>query len=136
MTQVNGDPDYDRNYWGMPFSLNGQVMVKGIGVMPNSEISYRLEGEWDRFSAILSADLNPFSGQHRHDYKGGKIQFGIWGDGRQLFMSKVMDVNSEPQPVDIPLTGITKLTLTVRTQDWLPYFAQSASWMDAKLTRE
>ncbi|MCU0645478.1 MAG: NPCBM/NEW2 domain-containing protein, partial [bacterium] len=108
---------------------------KGISVFPNSELIYRPNGEWDTFSAIVPAELNPFSNLKKEEYRGGKIQFGVYGDGDELFVSRVMDVNSEAQEIEIPITGVKELKLVVRTQDWLPYFAQCGNWIEAKLDR-
>jgi hypothetical protein len=135
INQWTGFPEMDRNFWGYPFQINGKQYKKGISIFPNSELIYHPNSEWDKFSAILSADLNPHSNLKKENYKSGKIQFGVYGDGDELFVSRVMDVNSESQVVEIPIRGIHELKLVVRTQDWLPFFAQCGNWIDAKLVR-
>lgn len=131
VNQWTGVPELNRNFWGRPFQINGKKFQKGISVFPNSEIIYRLDGRWHTFSAVVSADLNPYANLKKEDYRGGKIQFGVYGDGDELFVSRVMDVNASPQKIEIPITGIKELKLVVRTQDWLPYFAQCANWIEA-----
>ncbi len=133
--QWTGVPERDRNFWGRPLQLDGKKFHKGISVFPNAELIYQLDGKWKTFSAIVAADLNPYSNLTRETYRGGKIQFGIYGDGDELFVSRVMDVNSEPQEIAVPVAGIKTLKLVVRTQDWLPYFAQSGNWVEARLVR-
>jgi|GEM_PF-1339717 len=135
VNQWTGVPELDRNFWGHPFQLNGKKFPKGIGVFPNSELLYHLDGQWQHFSAIVSADLNPFSNLKKEQYQGAKIQFGVYGDGDELIVSRVMDVNSEPQEISVSVAGIKRLKLVVRTQDWLPYFAQGGNWIGAKLVR-
>lgn len=133
--QWMGVPELDRNFWGRPFQINGKKFQKGISVFPNSEISYQLDGRWHTFSAVVSADLNPYANLQKENYRGAKIQFGVYGDGDELFVSRAMDVNSEPQSIVIPIAGIEQLKLVVRSQDWLPYFAQSGNWIEAKVVR-
>jgi len=133
--QWYGIPQMKRNYWGHAFQVDGKTFDEGIGVFPNSTLIYNLNEKWDTFSAILSAELNPHSDLKPEDYSGGKVQFAIHGDGHELLVSRVMDVNSMPQKVNISVRGINELKLMVLTQDWLPYFAQSCSWIDAKVER-
>ncbi|MDZ7401503.1 MAG: NPCBM/NEW2 domain-containing protein, partial [candidate division KSB1 bacterium] len=135
VNQWTGVPELDRNFWGRPFRIQGKEFKKGIGVFPNSELIYRLDGQWKMFSAIVSADLNPYCNLKKGDYRGGKIQFGVYGDGDELFASRVIDANSEPQEIEIPVAGIQTLKLVVRTQDWLPYFGQCGNWVRAKAVR-
>ncbi|HEX9971489.1 MAG TPA: NPCBM/NEW2 domain-containing protein, partial [bacterium] len=135
INQWTGLAEMDRNFWGDPFQIDAKKYQKGISVFPNSELIYRPNGEWDTFSAIVSAELNPYSNLKKEEYRGGKIQFGVYGDGDELFVSRVMDVNSEAQEIDISINSIKELKLVVRTQDWLPYFAQCGNWIEAKLVR-
>ena len=135
MEQAAGTPQSDRTFWGSPFRARSKTYAKGLGVFPHSKLVYRARGRWKYFSAVLTADMNPHVGMRRKDYKGGKLQFGIYGDGHELFVSNAMDVHSPPQEISVPIEGIDALALVVRTQDWLPAFAQGASWVDAKLTR-
>jgi len=135
INQWTGLPEMNRNFWGYPFLISGRIYKKGIGIFPNSSLIYHLDGKWDTFSAILSADFNPYSKLKKAEYNGGKIQFGVYGDGYELFVSRAMHVNSEPQAFEIQITGINELKLVVRTQDWLPYFAQCGNWVDAKLEK-
>jgi hypothetical protein len=135
MEQTIETPQFDRTFWGSPFKVRSKTYSKGVGVCPHSKLIYRTQGRWKSFSAVLTADMNPHVGISRKDYKGGKLQFGVYGDGHELFVSKIMDVNSPPQEICVPIEGIDTLELVVRTQDWLPAFAQSASWVDAKLAR-
>ena len=135
INQWTGTVELDRNFWGYPLHINGKSIDKGISIFPNSELIYHLNGEWDTFSATVSADLNPFSNLKKNEYKAGKIQFGVYGDGDELFISRVLDVNAGSQAFEIPIRDVDKLKLVVRTQDWLPYFAQCGNWIDAKLVR-
>jgi hypothetical protein len=135
INQWTGRTEMDRNFWGYPLESNGKRYEKGISIFPNSELIYHLKGEWETFSATVSADLNPFSNLKKNEYRAGKIQFGVYGNGDELFVSRAMDVNAEPQAFEIPTRGIDILKLVVRTQDWLPYFAQCGNWIDAKLVR-
>ena len=134
--QWNGYPERDRTFWGRQFQINDNKYEKGISLFPNSTIIYQLEGRWDTLSVIWSADLSPYSGLSPERYDHGKIQLGIYGDGYELFVSRAIDVNSPPQEISVPISGVRELKLVVRTQDWLPYFAQCANLIDAKLLKE
>ncbi len=135
LNQWTGTWEKDRCFWGTALRVDNQVYEKGIGVLPNSYLIYHPDGKWKTFSALLCVDTNPFADVEKEKYSGGKIQFAVYGDDHELFTSRVMDVNSEPQQLKLPIDGVETLKLVVRTQDWLPNFQQSASWVNAKLER-
>ena len=86
---------------------------------------------------VLAIDQR-VGGQYYGSYNRtlANIPNNIYGDGYELFFSKLMDVNSVPQEFKIPVKGIRQLQLVARTQDWLPYFAQCGNWIQMKLERE
>jgi predicted peptidase len=130
-----GMVELDRTFWGHTFQVEGEAFYKGLGVFPNSSVTFKLPGDWNTLHAVLKADANPYGDVDTETYAGGKIQFGIYGDNLELFTSDIMDINSKPQEISVDIKGIQKLRLIVRTQDWLPWFAQSASWINATLIR-
>lgn len=129
--QVHGLPECDRDCWGQAFSAD----TTGIGIFPNSVLIYHLAGDWQYFTATLAPALNPYFNLQKGDAPGGKFQFGIFGDGDELFVSDVMTANSAPQPIQVDIRGVQQLKLVVRSQNWLPNVTLGASWMGARLTR-
>lgn len=130
--QMHGLPEFDRNCWGQKFTPNS---IKGIGVFPNSTLQYQLQGDWKNFSVILAPAFNPYFGMKTTDYQGGKFQFGIYGDGEALFVSKAMTADSQPQKMTVDIQAVRELKLVVRTQNWLPNLMLGASWVGARLSR-
>jgi len=130
--QVNGLPEKDRSFWGQPFQIDGKAYDKGIGVFPNSEILCELKGCWKILSGIVSTELNPY---FENKNSTGKMQFAIYGDNNELFVSETMGIESKPQPFGISIEGIKKIMLLVRTENWLPDFSLSGNWINMDLTR-
>lgn len=127
-----GLPEMDRNFWGRALK-NGST--KGIGVMPNCELVYSLDGSWEKLSGALSVDLNPQVIAENMTNGGSKMQFAVYGDDSEIFVSSPMTLNSEVQEFSVPVFGVKELRLVVRTQDWLPNFSQSGTWLNVKLVK-
>jgi pimeloyl-ACP methyl ester carboxylesterase len=129
--QVHGWPECDRDCWGQAFSTDST----GVGVFPNSVLIYHLADNWNNFKATLAPTLNPYFSSKKTDEPGGRFQFGVFGDGDELFVSEVMTANSAPQPIQVDIRGVRELKLVVRSQNWLPNVTLGASWIGARLTR-
>lgn len=130
--QWTGLPAYDRTYWGT--ALRGRSMQgKGLGVYPNSRLSYQLDGGWRFFSAILCVDLRPEAKGRLLRFPEEKVQFAVYGDGEELLVSRLMGAGDEPQEVRVPIFGVRQLDLVVGTQAWLPGSPVAASWVNARL---
>ncbi|MCR4439319.1 MAG: NPCBM/NEW2 domain-containing protein [bacterium] len=127
-----GAPERDRTFWGTP--LQGPAgATKGIGVYPNSRIRFRLDGRWRYFTARLCVDLPPSLQTAQGRAQQERVQFAMYGDGEELFVSKLMTARSQPVAVRVPIFGVRELDLVVGTTAWLPGSPLGASWVDAKV---
>ncbi len=121
----NGDglPRRDRDVRDQMLRLDGRRYGKGIGTHAPSEIVYRLDGKYDRFSATLGG------AEER-----GTIVFQVFGDSRQLFDSGVMHGLRGTKSVDVSVANVKQLRLVV-TDAGDNYFCDMANWADARLRK-
>jgi len=130
--QWTGLAEMDRTYWGRELKTGAD---KGIGVMPNSELIYTLDGSWSTLSGALAVDVNPMMGAPVVSDNGSTMQFAVYGDDDEIFVSQPMSSQSKAQEFSVPVSGVKELRLVLRTQDWLPNLSQSGSWLTLQLKK-
>lgn len=109
---------------GRAIQLNGVTYAKGLGVHANSEITYDLGGQYDRFISDVGVDDEVGT--------GGSVIFQVWADGVKLFDSGLMAGPSDTKRVDVDVSNKLRLKLVCLTGgDDGTY--DHASWADAKL---
>ena len=119
----DGLPRLDTDVEGNSLRLGGRKYRKGIGTHAPSEITYKLQKQYDRFTAMIGcAEAN------------GTVLFKIFGDGKLLFSSSQMRGLREVQQVDIPLENIDVLMLQV-TDAGDSNTSDMANWADARLQK-
>lgn len=116
---------------GKPITLNNVVYSKGLGTNPDtgrpSEIVYDLDGKYSRFTAIVGIDDNAGTeGQ-------GSVVFEVYCDGEKRWESGIMKCKDEAQSIDLDITGVNELNLTVTDGgDTAGY--DNADWANAMVT--
>ncbi len=122
---ANGDrlPRRDRDVTDKPLTLGGRRYRKGLGTHAPSEIVYRIDGEYHRFSATVGGAE-----------QGGTVEFQVFGDDRLLFASGVLKGLGEVKAIDLSVAGVKRLRLVV-TDAGNNYYSDMANWADAKLQR-
>ena len=122
---ANGDrlPRRDRDVTEKPLRLGGRRYRKGLGTHAPSEIVYRLDGQYSRFSATVGGAE-----------QGGTVIFQVFGDDRLLFESGLLPGLGEVKAVDVPVAGVTRLRLVV-TDAGDNYYSDMANWAEAKLQK-
>jgi endo-alpha-N-acetylgalactosaminidase len=115
---------------GGPLMVGGKRYSKGIGLHSACRVTYKLDGPFQRFEAIIAID-DAARGR-------GSAVFGVYveRDGKwgEAYKSDIVRGGEPPQAVSLDLRGATGLTLTVDYADRgdeLDY----ADWLDARLTR-
>jgi hypothetical protein len=93
----------DRSIGGPGFVLGGKQYAHGIGMVPRTRLTYRLDGKYDAFEAVVGIDDRAGS--------AGSAPCRILVDGVTLFETVL--VPGQPQPVSIELKRGNKLTLEV-----------------------
>lgn len=121
----NGDglPRRNRDVTNQPLRLGGRRYATGIGTHAPSEIVYRLDGRYARFTALAGAAE-----------RGGSVVFQVYGDQRKLFDSGTLHGLSEVHRLDLPVDGVQQLRLIV-TDAGDGYHHDMANWAQPRLLR-
>ena len=94
----------DRSLDGKSLSLGNKVYAKGLALHSLTVLKYRLGGDYRRFQTVMGID---------DDIRvAGNVDVVIKGDGRPLFKGTAR-VNQPPQPLDLDVTGVVELEITV-----------------------
>jgi len=107
-------------------SVNYFFYKSGIGSHADSEINYRLEGRFSRLITDYGIDTEGAS--------VAKAYFLIYGDGRELFRSKVKGQFDNPETTSVSLKGIDLLTLKIIKAEKTNYGVH-ADWLDPVLIK-
>ncbi|MET0549343.1 MAG: NPCBM/NEW2 domain-containing protein, partial [Xanthomonas sp.] len=104
--------------------MNGLQFRRGLGVAANSRLDLHLHGDW----RLLRADL----GIDDACRSAGGLQFQVWGDGRLLYDSGLVNAPGVVKP-ELDIRGLSSLSLrTLGAQG--PQPAQvCANWANAVL---
>lgn len=102
--------------------MNGLKFRKGLGVANVSSISYRLQGNWQTFRADVGID--------DACRQNGGLQFQVFGDGKLLFDSGLIEAPAVVKP-ELDIRGISVLNLRttgVKSKNKVPV---CANWANA-----
>ncbi|GAF72269.1 unnamed protein product, partial [marine sediment metagenome] len=116
----------DQNVTGGPVSLGGRVHEKGLGVHAFAAVSYSLDGEFERFSAMIGVD-DSVAPQ-------GNVVFRVTADGRELFLSGAVRGDERPRAISLDVRGVKTLTLECDYGEDLD-LSDHADWGSARLIR-
>ena len=118
-------PGVDKSVDGHPISIGGHTFDKGLGTHSPSVLYINLKGAATRFTASVGVDDEP-SGFVGH------VRFRVYGDGKLLWKSDVVNGKEQPVPVDLPLQGIKTLILVVENGGHSEN-GNHADWADARI---
>jgi hypothetical protein len=106
--------------------IAGKEFSKGLGTHAISEIIYYTSGQYGKFTAWVGCDSYPsFT-------KVSSMIFKVYGDGKILFESGLMKIDTPAERVDISIKGIQELKLVVDDAgDGNNY--DHADWAEAKI---
>lgn len=121
-----GQPTRDQSVWGKPMRIGDRTFSVGLGTHADCERVYDLEGAFERFEAWVGVDAAVTG------HAGGTVVFKVVANGRELFNSGLLRVDSPAQRVSVPLTGVNELTLIV-TDAGDGISADHANWAEAVL---
>ncbi|MFO1523670.1 MAG: NPCBM/NEW2 domain-containing protein [Kiritimatiellia bacterium] len=122
--QGYGSPGLDHNLAGGGLRIAGRSFEHGLATHAASRIVYALGGKGARFTAFVGVDA-AMSG-----YRESSVIFQVTGDGKLLFDSGVMKINTPAKPVDVDLAGVKELALVV-TDAGDGNYCDHADWADA-----
>ncbi|MBO3675374.1 NPCBM/NEW2 domain-containing protein [Streptomyces sp. NEAU-YJ-81] len=110
---------------GRTLTIGTTAYAKGLGVHAPSEVGLHLGKQCSRLTAAVGVDAEVA--------QNGSVAFEVWADGKQVWKSPVLKGADPASPVDVDLTGATKLQLRVTDGgDGSSY--DHADWADARLT--
>jgi len=116
----------DQSVWGKPMQIANRKFATGLGTHANSELVYDLSGGFERFEAWVGVDAAVVG------YPGGSVVFKVVADGRELFNSGVMRMDTPAKRVSVPVTGATELKL-IATDAGDGVTSDHADWAEAVL---
>ena len=88
---------------GKNINIKGVTYTKGLGCHAASTIIYNLDKKYSRFVTDVGAD----------NETGGSVQFEVLADGVSVYKSNVMYRTAAAEHVDLDVSNVTTLTLTV-----------------------
>jgi len=128
MTCGRERPRRDKTIDGNVLTIGGQKFARGVGTHAGSDFFLEVQGKAKRFNASVGID----------DEVGAvpaSVTFRVVGDGKELFGSGVMYAGRKPLPIDVDLTGVKQIILTVSGgKDGTHY--DHADWAEARFTLE
>ncbi|MEK7591771.1 MAG: NPCBM/NEW2 domain-containing protein [Patescibacteria group bacterium] len=96
----------------------------GLGTHANSSITYHINRTFSRFTSDYGIDTE---GGNQ-----GSAIFEVWGDDKKLFESEIIKRFDLPRHIDVPISGVSMLTLKVNsTDDGIT--DDHADWLNPKL---
>jgi alpha-galactosidase len=128
MHQDWGKPQADKSVDGHSLTIASTVFERGVGTHAASVLHVKLDGGAARFSAKVGVD------DEVTESPAG-IQFSLLGDGKELWQSKVLKKGQAAEEVNVDLSGVKTLVLTVETAGDNVNFAHG-DWADAKFEVE
>jgi len=117
----DGQPRRNRDVTDQPLRLGGRRYSTGLGTHAPSEIVYRLDGRYTRFTCLAGTAE-----------RGGSVVFQVYGDDRKLFDSGTLHGLGEVHRLDLPIVGVQKLRLVV-TDAGNGYIHDMANWASPRL---
>ncbi len=98
-------PRNDQSLRSGPLELGGKAYEKGLALHSRTTMVYRLPGRFHRFKAIAGID-DRFRPR-------GNVRLVIRGDDKELVKLTVAGTDEQPQPIDVDLSGVHRLTILV-----------------------
>jgi hypothetical protein len=115
----------DKNYYGDPLSLGGQVYPKGLWTHPAGQVDYYLGGHCSTFTADLGID----------DSQGdrGSVVYSVYANGNLAYQSPVVHGADPVVHAQVDVSGAQSLRIAVSDSgDGVSY--DNADWGAPTLT--
>jgi len=105
----SGELKTNKSFGGNQLNINGTGYANGLGVQANSEITYELDQNFQKFTATIGLDNE----LKIYNEKTG-LCFQVFGDGKKLFDSGKLTNESQAMNIDLNIQGIDILKLVVQ----------------------
>jgi len=120
----------NKSVGGNPLTINGKTFERGVGTEAESRINIRLHKAGRAFEALVGVDSEVCSSEEGK--KSARVNFIIYGDGRELWRSGNMRGEGSAKEVKTDLTGIEVLSLSATGSLEIGY--GSGDWAQARIT--
>jgi alpha-galactosidase len=141
--QSDGWPQVNKSVGGRPLAISGQKFVNGLGTHARSVLWIDLQGGCRQFTTWVGIDdevVTPIvlrelrsafdKGYPEYQQINGRVVFQIYGDGKLLWKSKVMQTGMPAIKADVDLVGVRTLVLVASGMgDAVDY--DHADWAEA-----
>lgn len=116
--------------FGRDFRLGGSSYDKGLGMHSASRITYKLDGAYRRFEAVVGLDARTAP------LGAARVKVLVDGKPRDLGWDKDLTARDKPVPVKIDVAGAKELTLVVDFgRDGASDTHGRVNWADARLVK-
>ncbi len=119
-----GDPHKNQSVDGNPLKIGGKTFERGLGTHADSILYVELNGGSTRFTAFVGVDNEAGT--------RGSVEFRVLADGKQVYNSGVVKSGDAAKQVDVDVTGVQMLVLSVGSGEGMNY--DHADWADAFFT--
>jgi len=123
----------DRSFNAFPLTLGGRTFERGLGIHPNCEIGFNLDGRFSIFEAVVGSDLEGEAAVSKARDEAESFEFMVVGDGRMLFQTGRMKWNSEPRHLYVPIPGVRHLELKMHRRSGPRWLSGPADWAIARV---
>jgi len=113
----------NRSVSGNELTIGETVFDQGLGLAAGMEITYRLDGDFDLFTASIGIDAET--------RRRGDCEFVMHGDGREIFRQRVRG-DDEAKLIRVDVSGVDELVLSVDPGIDLD-ISDHANWAEASL---
>jgi hypothetical protein len=121
-----GGAQADAAPYGAMLQVAGQPFTSGIGILANSRMEVKSDGQYRRLRALVGVDdssRNP----------AGRVQFLVYADGKLVARTATLRLGDAPVPLEADIAGARIVELVARGEAIGQ--AASATWGDAALLR-
>jgi len=123
-----------------PISVQGRKYSKGLAAHANCELTYKLDGSYQKFFATIG--LASESAKGENDELSGSVRFVIYADGptgypvggKKVYESEVFKKDSPPKDISIDIKGAKELRLVV-SDAGDGYILDRAVWALARVVK-
>jgi len=112
VSQSWGEPREGVSVTGERVEINGIPFDNVFGVHARSEVIFRLDKRFSRFSVLVG--LPDYLASRHHDKTKGSVEFEIYGDDKKLWASGVVKAGTSAIPSEVDVSEVKQLKLLVK----------------------
>jgi NPCBM/NEW2 domain len=122
-----GALSFDHGADGKPLQIGDRRFEHGVSTHARSDLVYLVGGQYRTFRAWVGVDAATSKSE------AATAIFEVYADGRKLFESGVMKVDTPARRVEVDVAGVNVLRLIVRYDGT---YADRADWAEAELVAD